>query len=94
MHTSRQAERIHIEHRVVRVQELRHGAELLAIVAGLGHLLLLAELVVSSRRRRKWLEGRWIGPRPRDFGSILVIDHISLRLVLLFCTHGINLGRT
>jgi hypothetical protein len=24
----------------------------------------------------------------------LVIDHVGLRIVLLFCTHGINLGRT
>jgi hypothetical protein len=24
----------------------------------------------------------------------LVIDHVDLRFVLLFCTHGINLGRT
>jgi hypothetical protein len=24
----------------------------------------------------------------------LVIDHVGLGIVLLFCTHGINLGRT
>ncbi len=25
---------------------------------------------------------------------VLIVDHIGLRIVLLFCTHGINLGRT
>lgn len=26
--------------------------------------------------------------------GVLVVEHIGMRVVLLFCTHGINLGRT
>jgi hypothetical protein len=49
--------------------------------------LLLAQLVL--RRRDRF--GVWAWP---GFGGVLVIDHIGLGVVLLFCTHGINLGRT
>jgi len=69
VHACRESKWIHIEHGVVRVQELRHGTELLTIVAGLNHrlLLLLLLLVVGTIRGGNWLEGRWIGPWPRDF---------------------------
>jgi hypothetical protein len=50
-------------------------------------LLLLAELVLGWWNR--FGVRAWAG-----FGGVLVIDHIGLRIVLLFCTHGINLGRT
>lgn len=26
--------------------------------------------------------------------GVFVVEHIDMRIVLLFCTHGINLGRT
>jgi len=94
VHARRKSKGVHIEHRIVRVHQLLgQRSILLSIVAGLGHLEV-ANLLLASSRGRKWLKGRWIGPRPRDLFSFLVIDHIGLRLVLLFCTHGINLGRT
>jgi hypothetical protein len=49
--------------------------------------LVLIELVLRGGDRF----GVWAWP---GFGWILVIDHVGLGIVLLFCTHGINLGRT
>jgi hypothetical protein len=100
LHRCGESKRVHVEHRIVRVEELCHGAESLGIVAHLqtlvvplmAHLLLawhlvLIELVLRGGDRC----GIWAWP---GFGWILVIDHVGLGIVLLFCTHGINLGRT
>jgi hypothetical protein len=100
LHRSRESKGIHIEYGVVRVQELRHGVVSLGplgIAAHLQPLWLLAKLVLVGRlllvhlvlRRERFGVRAWAG-----FGWILVIDHVGLRIVLLFCTHGINLGRT
>lgn len=66
------------------------------MIAGLHALVrpLVAHLLELVRHLllRCWNRFR-VGAGAR-FGWILVIDHIGLRIVLLFCTHGINLGRT
>ena len=39
----------------------------------------------------------WIGSGTgirRVFAGVGLVEHVRMRIVLLFCTHGINLGRT
>lgn len=45
---------------------------------------------------RRVVELIWIWARPCGglIAGILVVEHVGMRIVLLFCTHGINLGRT
>ena len=41
------------------------------------------------------MEGLWVGTgSPVAVAGVFVVEHIGMRIVLLFCTHGINLGRT
>lgn len=46
----------------------------------------------------RWLlVDRWIGSGTgvrRVFAGVGLVEHVRMRIVLLFCTHGINLGRT
>lgn len=97
LHARGQAEGIHIEDRVVRVHELRHGVVALGRGPRHRHLALLAERLVRAERLLLLLlllgvrERFGIGAGP-GLGGVLVFDHVGLRVVLLFCTHGINLG--
>ena len=68
---------------------LEHHLKTLRLLAEL--LLVECSLVVHLLLCRR--ERFWVGPGA-GFGWILVVNHIGLRIVLLFCTHGINLGRT
>jgi hypothetical protein len=100
LHARRESERIHVQHGgVIWIQKLCHRAipwhssryrETLCRLAAL--LVLMKRLLLIHPRlgvqKRFWIRA---GP---GFGWVLVIDHIGLRIVLLFCTHGINLGRT
>ena len=41
------------------------------------------------------MEGLRIGTgTDAAIAAIVVVEHVGMRIVLLFCTHGINLGRT
>ena len=41
------------------------------------------------------MEGLRIGTGTHvAIAGVFVVEHIGMRIVLLFCTHGINLGRT
>lgn len=89
MHASGQTERIHVQHWVVRVQQLLcHRAESGNMLTG-GHRVLWTLLLrvhwwkLSSkwRRIRTWAGG---------FGRILIINHFGLDIVLLLYNYGIK----
>ena len=48
------------------------------------------------RMVRGWVELVWVWARPCGglVAGLLIVEHVGMRIVLLFCTHGINLGRT
>jgi len=78
-------------HRVVALGGARTHLETLCLLAEL--LLVECSLVVHLIQMLCRRERFWVGSGA-GFGWILVVNHIGLRIVLLFCTHGINLGRT
>lgn len=117
VHAGRQSKRVHVQHRVVRVQQLlRHrvvSGRSLRLVARLRRrplllvLLMLWRAALRRRRRRRvrvrvrvarhrrklrTAKRRGIRARPGGrVGLVVVVDHIGgLRVVLLFCTHGIK----
>ena len=48
-----------------------------------------------GRERLLVVEGLRIGTGTHvAIAGVFVVEHIGMRIVLLFCTHGINLGRT
>lgn len=91
MHASGQAKRIHVQHWVVRVQQLLcHRVEAWNVLAGsrwvLWALLLRVhrwELSSEGCRVRTWSCG---------VGGVLVVNHFRLGIVLLFCIHELKLG--
>lgn len=102
MHTGRQPKRVCIKHRVEWVKDLTHAPIYCAVgLPCLGgwrglhwRLTLHTHGWLLAWRKRLLLEGLKIGPRASRCVAVLVVEHIRLRVVLLFCTHGINLGRT
>lgn len=107
MHTRGQTERVRVEHRVVRVEKVIHGAEYCACTVRVGRLegrggwerrvlprighRRLHRLRLHVRRRERLRERAGTGGL---IAGILVFKHVGLLIVLLLCTHGINLGRT
>jgi len=93
MHACRKPKWVHIEHWIVGIQHLAQGTESLPAVR-LGGLVWIRSWWLI--RRGVELRSEWGRVRswPTDFGWILVFDHIGVCIVLLLCTHGVNLGRT
>jgi hypothetical protein len=87
LHARRQAKGVHVQHWVVWIQKLCHRVETLGTSANLETWALLAELLLWYVRERF---GVWARP---GFGGVLVIDHVGLRIVLLFCDHGSDLAQ-
>lgn len=89
VHACRQAEWVHVQHRVVRVQQLLgHRVESGYVFAGLRGSRRLALLLGIHHRwecewRRVW---SWAG----RFGLVLVGDNVGLSIILLFCGYGVS----
>ena len=106
MHTRRQAERVCVQHWIVRVKHVVVHAvyHRSASFWSLDRCRLRLKLRVGTLRvDRGWpgqavrrygaMERRWEGSRG-GFARVLVFDNIGLRIVLLVCTNEVNLGRT
>ena len=102
MHTGCQPKRVCIKHRVERVEDLAYSTIYRAVripsLRGRRGLHWRLTLHTHGRllawRMRLLLEGLGVWTRTSRIVAVLVVEHIRLRIVLLFCTHGINLGRT
>lgn len=102
MHACGQAKWICIEHWIERVEELVDSTEHWTTdISSLRHswlhhrmLALEAHRLLDARRDRWLIEIGDVMAWMCRLVEVLIVDHVRLRIVLLFCTHGINLGRT
>ena len=88
VHARGQAEWVHVQHRVVRVQQLLgHRVESRSVFAGLCCSWLLALLGVHHRWECEW---RWVWSWAGRFGLVLVGDDVGLSIIFLLCGCGVR----
>jgi len=101
MHASGQPERVSIQHRIVWIEKLVRRAKYRT--TGISRLASPRShqwrLTLKSHRVGGVLHGRAVevgdvGIGVDDLVGVGVFEHVCLGVVLLLCTHGINLGRT
>ena len=93
MHTSRETKGIRIQHGIVWVDQNAAASAIADCARGHGRRGLHADRDVGrcGRGRKAEVWNKAVGV---DVVAIHVVEHIGLRIVLLFCTHGLSLGRT
>ena len=109
VHAGSQAKRVSVQHGIKRIEELVHAVKSGMVgIDGLRsrwwvHWLHWLHWWMSRYAHgqllawRKRLMVELLRVRSRTGGviaGILIFKHVGMRIVLLFCTDGINLGRT